>query len=191
MYHTEGFVNKHTINAEKHIIMLALEEEGRPWYLWCVVKEAIVPIEFFKQVLSFWLQQTLLTKGCNVPTSAQRELNRLGGYLRNMDGVELRFDEMELFMYYKGRFYHWNSEMWSDGNEVVHMPKTYWEISKGIYGYVSEEELRTQYQCRDVNTVNTRLEELANAWELSLVELCSLGKIEHGFFLIWEDKGAF
>lgn len=194
MYHTEGFVNRHTIDIEKHIIMLALEQEGRPWYLWCVIKETVAKIEVLKQVLSFWLQQTLLTKGCNSQTSAQRELNRLGGYLQNMDQGKLMLDDIELFMYYQGHFYQWNSEMWCGDESVktVHTDsKLYREIAKGVYGYVSEDELWTQYLCSNDESANIDPETLANAWELSLLESCSLGNIEHGFFLIWEDRGVF
>ena len=194
MYHTEGFVNRHTINTEKHIIMLALEQEGRAWYLWCVVKEGVAKIEELKQLLSFWLQQTLLTKGCNAPASAQRELNRLGGYLQNMDRDKFATDDIELFMYYQGRFYQWDGNGLSENCYCDYCTedamKKYREISTGIYGYVSEETLWTQYLC-DNDKPAIEPEALANFWELSLLESCNIGEIEHGFFLIWEDKIVF
>ena len=55
MYHTEGFVNKYTMDFGKHIVMLSLEEGGGSWYVWCVVKKAIVDTDWLRQVLSFWL----------------------------------------------------------------------------------------------------------------------------------------
>lgn len=188
MYHTEGFVNKRAMNAEKHIVMLALEEDGRPWYLWCVMKESIVKTELIRQVLSFWLQQTLLTKGCSRPGSVQRELNRLGGYLQKMDKGAAETDDVELFMYYQGRLYQWDM---NNGYGMREKMKGYGEITKGVYGYVSEEELWSRYMCDKKGRANMNPEALANAWELSLLEACSTGEIEHGFFLVWEDKSAF
>lgn len=194
MYHTEGFVNKYTMNMDEHIIMLALEEQGRPWYLWCVVKKAVANTEVLRQVLSFWLKQTLLTKGCKGRVSTQRELNRLGGYLQNMECANGVLEDVQLFMYYQGEFYGWDSTSltgicFSDDEEGK-KEQQYKEIASGVYGYVSEDTLWEQYCCRDNKGGNLEAEKLANEWELSLLKACSTGDIQEGFFLIWEDKGA-
>lgn len=195
MYHTEGFVNRHTIGSEKHIIMLVLEQDGRLWYLWCVIKKGVAKADVLKQVLSFWLQQTLLTKGCKAPTSVQRELNRLGGYLQNMDQSKIAVDDMEMFMYYQGRFYQWDSNGLSGNGycdyDTEDGRKRYREIAKGVYGYVSEDGLWEQDCWSNAVREKDEIEALANSWELALLESCSLGEIEQGFFLIWEDKGVF
>ncbi len=188
MYHTEGFINPYTFDAKEHIIMLALEIKGQAWYLWCVTKEAIAETEALKQVLSFWLQQTLLTKGCKSEAGTQRELNRLGSYLQKGRSYGEAIEDVALFMYYCGRFYRWDSDMYGNNgkNSVNEHKKIYREITNGIYAYVSEDRLWEQYDERNVQS-----DALANEWELDLLEFCSLGKIKEGFFFIWEDNNDF
>lgn len=181
MYHTEGFVNKHTMDMSKHIVMLSLEQNERPWYVWCVTKKSIVGREVLHQALSFWLQQTLLTNGICEQIYAQRELNRLGGYLQNMDPKKIRIEDIKLFMYYQGGFYKWEND--GVASKQHHKGQNWREIGQGIYGYVSEESLWEQYEAN-----LSRPEEIANALELSLVEACEKGEMEDGFFLIWEDS---
>ena len=189
MYHTEGFVNKYTMDFGKHIVMLSLEQAGCAWYVWCVVKKPVAEREWLRQVLSFWLQQTLLTNGICDVKYAQRELNRLGGYLQNMSSSKVPIEDIRLFMYYKGAFYRWESESLARQNPPCNS-NLYREISEGIYGYVSEESLWEQYErCQDADGM--KAEELANAWELSLLKACGDGKVEDGFFLIWEDAVGF
>ena len=185
MYHTEGFVNKYTMDFGKHIVMLSLEEGGCPWYVWCVVKKAVVDKEWLRQVLSFWLQQTLLTNGICEVKYAQRELNRLGGYLQNVDPVKVQMDDVQLFMYYRGAFYRWESD-YVVKNRSVQGANLHREISEGMYGYVSEEGLWEQYEKQPFGE-KVQAEELANHWETSLMEACSKGEVEEGFFFIWED----
>ena len=189
MYHTEGFVNKHTINMKEHIIMLALEEKGCPWYLWCVLKKTIADTDVLKQVLSFWLRHTLLTNGCSNETSAQRELNRLGGYLQNLEASKMDIEDVRLFMYYQGKLYGWENESAFRG-ESAQDRTTYRKISEGIYGFVSEEGLWEDYN-KHRKKEYIKVEELANMWEMSLVEACSNGIVEDGFFFIWEDTVDF
>ncbi len=185
MYHTEGFVNKYTINAEEHIIVLTLEIKGRPWYLWCVIKEAVATTKSLEQVLSFWLKQTLLTNGCTSRAATQRELNRLGSYLQKEKCEKTTVGNIALFMYYQGQFYQWDSELWSGKiyAECVKVnQKQYREIARGIYAYISVETLWEQCEICDF-----KWDALANEWERCLLEACILGKIEQGFFMIWED----
>ena len=180
MYHTEGFVNKYTIDSKKHIITLALKKDGRSWYVWCIIKKAVVETNMFRQVLSFWLQQTLLTRGNQSIAYVQRELNRLGGYLQNMKSSHIELQNVELLMFYEGEFYHWDDE------DIGLKKGVYKELSKGFYGYVSEEGLWNVYRGDEES-----VEETANRMELSLLEACQNGETEEGFFLIWEDDGAF
>ena len=178
MYHTEGFVNKYTIDAKKHIITLALEREGRPWYVWCITKKAVVETDVFRQVLSFWLQQTLLTQGKKWKAYARRELNRLGGYLEHIKGLSVEVEDIHLIMLYEGEFYHWHNENRGFTDDVL-------ELSDGLFGYVSEEGFLRTYQKEDF-----QMESTVNKLELSLLEACKDGKLEEGFFLIWEDGNA-
>lgn len=179
MYHTEGFVNKHTMDSKKHIITLALEKEERPWYVWCIVRKAVVETHVFRQVLSFWLQQTLLTGGKKSSVYVQRELNRLGGYLENMKELPVDVGDILLFMLYDGKLYCWDSENLGFCNNIM-------ELSGGVYGYVSEEGFLEQYPIGDFQT-----EIIANRLELSLLKACQKGEMEDAFFLIWEDKHVF
>lgn len=189
MYHTEGFVNKYTIDIKRHIIMLTLEQHSRPWYVWCVMRKAIAETELLQQELSFWLQQTLLINGiCNI-RYAQRELNRLGGYLQNRDSLKVKRKDIHLFMYYQGGFYSWDSDSVLRQNGKSNR-KLYREISQGVYGYVSEEALWEHYD-KHCGEDSFRVEELANEWEMSLIEACGNGELEDAFFLIWEDTVDF
>lgn len=171
MFHTEGFIDKDTYGLRGRVYSLAAELEGQPWYLWCVVgRKAGKGDKGLLEVLEFWRKQTLLTKGCKGVAYVQRELNRLGSYLERSGQLNGVWGEIRLFMYYQGTFYRWGDD---DGKYME---------DNGLRAYLSPDFAR--------RLEGDSLERLANNLELHLLKGYSMGQMDRGFFMVWEDTYA-
>ena len=186
MYHTEGYLDKKTYFAKGHIWGNAIMHQGSICYVWCVAvqeKEAECEesVEKNDSTVKQWVYQELVVALGNGQVAVQKELKRFGVFMKK-----------KMYLYYKGHFF-------TDGEDSS------WQfVVKRVGVFVSPTvsglpEFGQIMQNRSVisgeqiteNCSDVSAEQLGNRLKTAMLRAMSEGRLEQGYFLVWEDEDAF
>jgi len=201
MYHSEGYVDRQTYLAGGNIWNLRMEQDGNSCYFWYVLPAGMEhPVRKcdLKRILGDWFYQELPMALERGSVYIQKELNRFGEYLRGNLEWPLLYLYYNKKMYFNGKDAEevgWNviggmgmcvsSEM-TMAADIMHSVsegnKARAELADVIFTGKSVESKKTaRYKC---------MAKLGNDLKRSMLKALSEGKLELGFFLIWEDEYA-
>lgn len=173
MYHTEGYLDKNTYFAKGHIWGNAIVHQGNICYVWCVAaseKEAerADSVEETDSMVRQWVHQELVVALGKGQVSIQKEVNRFGAFMKK-----------KLYLYYKGHFF-------AGGDNNL------WRcIAKGVGVYASLTVSRLPEFEQLIQSGNVTSEQMGNLLKTAMLGAMSEGRLEQGFFLLWEDDNAF
>ncbi|MBO5347455.1 MAG: hypothetical protein J6A45_04910 [Lachnospiraceae bacterium] len=162
MYHTEGYLDQNTYFAKGHIWSFQLAQGKSLCYFWCVLKEGVKEnSDMFTQRLEKWVWQELAPFLEKGQLSIQRELKRLGEHLRAHQSIYGLQEVPRLHLYFQGKMYHYGTEL---------------------------EKMWSQH---DEMAEDLEPEEVANRLKVDMLREQSMGHLEWGYFMMWEDDYGF
>ena len=197
MYHSEGYVDRHSYFTKDNMWSFGIEQEGRTCYFWCVTGPGTKDTKKhngLRTVLSEWFYQELpavLEKGS---VYIQKELNRLGE----------RLDEMLLYLYYRNKMYFHGKTAeevdWSVIGNVGVCISFELTVLKEVMKCLSESNtLRAAWTDTghdQVNSKSTRdagrehMARFGNVLKRHMLKASREERMEQGFFMLWEDSYA-
>ncbi len=188
MYQTEGYVDQDTYFAKEYVWSHVIRYRGQLCFCWWVCEKAAEP-ELCNRIRC-WIQQELTEALGRGNSAMKKELQRFGALLKRES----------LFLYYQGKLWQYDRER---GLVLVNR----WSIVLGKVGlFVSEslgqleevqlleEELRGNEkeghkvfhsEQGGLNGLGC-LAQLANYLQAISLRAMSEGKLQQGYFLLWE-----
>ena len=203
MYHTEGYLDKQTYLNEGHIYCKTILYQGKICYIWCVTEHMEKSRKEWKRLkkkIRRWTTWELTGSLAKGTVDVQKELNRFRAFLNSFVKDEKsekeeaggsREKRILLHLYHKNMFWGFGEGSW-------------WFVSNSLGLYVSEDvsnltEVRRMMQQEAVDIterktkegMNTTAEQLGNQLKKVMLRAMSEGRLEKGYFFLWEDRDAF
>lgn len=175
MYYADGFLNKETCFSKGHIWHFGMVWQDKRCLLCCVVEDRIKKdASEMEAVLRKWFEQELpyaLEK-----SEIQKEWKRFGTWLKKWYGTGMG----------------------------VKSPVLYLALGKEIYSTESDEAVLSRFKghrgvilkpaslIEDFDeSPEQSIEERANRWKADMLRAMSIGHLEQGYFIVWEDAYDF
>ena len=175
MRHIEGFVDRQTYCSEGHVWCVVLEHGGQMCYVWLILKDNAEESKRIEEMLQKWTSRELVHALEQGSVAIQREVNR---FRSRFVGRILPV----LCVYYQGSIFVCDEEK----GALKRFQKPW-----GVYIAPDVLHLLTEQQNLEDNRKQGGMEQQAHALNRLMLKAIREGKLEQGYFLLWEDFSCF
>ncbi|MCD8326087.1 MAG: hypothetical protein LUC90_05200 [Lachnospiraceae bacterium] len=175
MYHTEGYIDKESVDSSSHMISLAGKLQYKDVLVWAVWQEAPEARQY-QERLRQWLVGELGAAGSVTPGQINREMLRISSSLN-----------CSLYLYYDKKLYR--------AGEQAAESEYYIGSSLGVcvHREGGREEFLKEHCCEESCTGELSTKEidpalLGNVWQKNIMDCVMEDSLSYAYFMLWEVR---